>query len=116
VVSAWSPDGSRILGSGNGSGPIVTYDITARRYTELTTRAGANDAYWLGGTEAVVYRAGRDKVLLFDAKTGQTRELLSVSPDVVTSLALSRDGRQLFVTRAANEADIWLATLKAPAR
>jgi eukaryotic-like serine/threonine-protein kinase len=111
MVHAWSSDGSRILGSGNGAGHIAVYDVARRTYTELTSEPGASDAYWLGDTNRVVYRAGRDRVMLFDPRTG-TRQLLSVAPEVILSLAVSRDGRQIFVTRAANEADIWLATLQ----
>jgi len=111
VVHAWSADGRRILGSGNGTGPVVVYDVAERRYTELTTQPGANDAFWSGESGQVVFRAGGSKVMFFDPKTRQTRELFSVEPEVMSDLSLSRDGRQMFVTRRANESDIWLATL-----
>jgi hypothetical protein len=40
------------------------------------------------------------------------RPVLSVAPDVIRTFAISHDGRQLFISRGANEADIWMATIK----
>ena len=51
-------------------------------------------------------------LFLVDVESKVSREVLSVAPDGINNARLSRDGRQLFIVRGANEADVWLSTLE----
>ena len=49
---------------------------------------------------------------LLDSQTGKTRPVLSVAPDQIDLVSLSRDERSLYLTRVSAEADIWMLTLQ----
>ena len=51
-------------------------------------------------------------LMLLDLATKTPREILSTAPDVIRYIAVSRDGRHIFIARGADEADIWMAQLK----
>ncbi|MHC4448449.1 MAG: hypothetical protein ACYSXF_11945 [Planctomycetota bacterium] len=46
-----------------------------------------------------------------DIDAGEVREILSVLPDWISSLSISRDNRTFFLSRGSSESDIWLMTL-----
>ena len=47
-----------------------------------------------------------------DTLSGKTAEILSVAPDNIAEVAISRDGRRIWFARGTTEGDIWMATLK----
>jgi hypothetical protein len=54
----------------------------------------------------------REKLLLVDAASGVSKEILSVAPDNVSDVAVSRDGRRIWFPCTSTAGDIWMATLK----
>jgi eukaryotic-like serine/threonine-protein kinase len=104
---SWSPDGRRLAGWGPEG--IATYDHQTRTY-EMLTRDRGFLPMWLG-SHRLLYPLG-SSLMLLDLSTKSPREILSVAPDVIRNLAVSRDGRQLFINRGANEGDIWMAQIK----
>ena len=50
--------------------------------------------------------------MLLDLSTKKPREILSVAPDVIRYIAVSRDGRRVFIARGTDEGDIWMAQMK----
>ena len=51
-------------------------------------------------------------ITLFTDLCEKTREILSVAPDFIRDFHFSRDREWLFLARGAQEADLWLATMK----
>jgi hypothetical protein len=54
----------------------------------------------------------RGKLFVLDSVSKGVREVLSVAPDDFDSVALSRDNRTIYFTRARHQGDISLMTLK----
>ena len=65
---------------------------------------------WVADTDQLLVRT-RQEIILIDTQTRQPRELLSVKPQRLRSLVPTRDGRTIYFTLEATEADIWLFTL-----
>jgi Tol biopolymer transport system component len=104
---SWSPDGRRLAGwSPEG---IATYDLDLRRY-EVLTRDRAIFPQWIGSNRLIYPRGS--SLMILDLATNRPREILSTAPDVIRNIAVSRDGRLIFIARGADEADIWMAQLK----
>jgi eukaryotic-like serine/threonine-protein kinase len=105
--NSWSPDGRRLAGwSPRG---IATYDWTSRTY-EVLTHDRPTYASWLG-SDRIVYFVGT-RLMLVDLATKTPREVLSTAPDVIRYVVVGRDGRQIYISRGPNEADIWMATIR----
>jgi hypothetical protein len=49
---------------------------------------------------------------VLDSLSKSSRELLSVAPDDFDSVAVTRDNRAIYFTRAVQQGNIWLMTLK----
>jgi hypothetical protein len=54
----------------------------------------------------------RGKLFVLDSVSKAKREILSIAPDTVESVALSADNRTIYFTRQAHQGDIWLMTLR----
>lgn len=114
---SWSPDGKQLLGSGgpDGQDAIFVYTFASRRFTRLAD-AGTPWA-WLNDGRRLLYTDHR-KLFVLDSVSKASRELLSVAPDDFdvnsggSSVALSRDNRAIYFTRATQQGDIWVMTLK----
>jgi Tol biopolymer transport system component len=106
----WSPNGRRLAGvvSSTGGG-IVVYSFESQRYERITDHGGP--PVWLPDGRRLLYPSDF-KLFLVDVESKVSREVLSVAPDGIHNARLSRDGRQLFIVRGANEADVWLSTLE----
>jgi Tol biopolymer transport system component len=110
---SWSPNG-RLLG-GTADGAVVTFDLTTRRYEQLTPprfQPAGSPSEWLPDSRhLVVGSAATDSLLILDIATRRTRELLSTKPDVIRGFSVSPDGKRLYVTSGPEEGDIWIATV-----
>ena len=107
--TSWSPDGRRLAGWSREG--IATYDLTGRRTYEVLTHDRALLPQWVGSE--IQWRIRADSsLMLLDLATKTPREILSTAPDVIRYIAVSRDGRHIFIARGAEEADIWMAQLK----
>jgi TolB protein len=107
----WSPDGKQLLGDTGPEGHdgIFTYSFASKRFTRLSDVG--EPWTWLNDSRRVLYTYHR-KLFVLDSVSKKARELLSVAPDDFDSVALSPDNRTIYFTRATQQGDIWLMTLK----
>jgi Tol biopolymer transport system component len=108
---AWSPDGKQLLGATgvHDKDGIFAYALASKRFTRLTDVG--TPWTWLNDGRRLLYTE-RGRLLVLDSVSKGSRELLSVTPDVFDSVALSPDRRTIYFTRATQQGDIWLMTLK----
>jgi Tol biopolymer transport system component len=109
---SWSPDGQWIAGigrAGPGSpGEIVIYSPESRHYRRL--RQSGVSPIWLPDSRRLLFITS-GVLHLIDIESEKTQEVLSLLPYHVGFPEISSDGRSLYFTRLAREADIWLLTL-----
>jgi hypothetical protein len=111
LANSWSPDGQRLAGRvahETGRRQIAVFSLVSSEYN-LFPVAG-DSPVWLKDNRRLLFWGG-GKILLLDAMTGRFREVLSLQPDAIQWFGLSSDSRTVFVTRARQEADIWMVTL-----
>jgi serine/threonine protein kinase len=108
---SWSPDGKQILGPGGDldQDGIFTYEFATKRFTRLSNVG--RPWSWLSDSRRLLYTL-HGKLFVLDSVSKKSRELLSVAPDRFDSVALSPDNRTIYITRATQQGDIWLMTLK----
>jgi Tol biopolymer transport system component len=108
---SWSPDGRQLLGVGGTQEheEVFTYTFASKRFTRLSD-AGKPWA-WLNDGRRLLY-THHGKLFVLDSVSKSSRELLSVAPDDFDGVALSRDNRTLYFSRATRQGDVWLMTLK----
>jgi len=107
----WSPDGKQLLGVAGAADQdgIFTYAFASRQFTRLSDVG--TPWCWLNDGRRLLYTYHR-KLFVLDSVSKKSRELLSVAPDDFNSVALSPDNRTIYFTRATQQGDIWLMTLK----
>ena len=94
---------------------IFVYTFASRRFTRLSDVG--TPWTWLNDGRRLLYTDHR-KLFVLDSVSKVSRELLAVAPDDFdtqsggSSVALSRDNRAIYFTRATQQGDIWLMTLK----
>jgi Tol biopolymer transport system component len=104
----WSPDGKRLLGEVLPGG-VFTYSFASGQFTRLT---GIGEAWtWLKDSRRALF-THRDRLFIVDTVSKTTQEVLSVTPDIFDSVALSPDNRTLYFTRETQQGDVWLLTFK----
>ncbi len=110
--SAWSGDGRQLLGGGGSDAQdeqIFVYSLDSKKFTRLSD---AGDPWtWLNDGRRLLYTYQR-KLFVLDSVSKSARELLSVAPDDFDSVAMSHDNRTVYFTRAVQQGNIWLMTLK----
>jgi eukaryotic-like serine/threonine-protein kinase len=104
----WSPDGTRLLGD-TLPGGLLTYSFASGQFTRLTDIGEAWT--WLNDSRRALF-THRGRLFIVDTVSKASHELLSVAPDEFDSVALSRDNRTLYFTRAKVQGDVWLMTFK----
>ncbi len=111
VEKSWSPDGKQLLGDGGSQGQenIFTYTFASRQYQRLSD-VGISWT-WLNDSRRLLYTL-HGTLFVLDSVSKESRELLSVAPDDFDSVAISRDNRTVYFTRAVQQGNIWLMTLK----
>jgi Tol biopolymer transport system component/predicted Ser/Thr protein kinase len=113
----WSPDGSRIAGyidrPAGGFGGIVVYNLETRDYENLTDR-GLRPRWLADGRHLLYYKVNSRTIFILDAQTRRVREVpLRLDGTFQPwNVAVSKDGRTLFVTETQQEADLWLLDLQ----
>jgi Tol biopolymer transport system component len=114
--SSWSPDGERLAGwvdDEAGNYQIAVFSLVSREYRVFP---GPGDtAVWLSDNRRLLFGDG-EKILLLDAEIGRSHEILSLEPDRIVGVDLSRDERTIYFVRERSEADIWMVTLNEPPR
>ena len=69
-------------------------------------------AMWLKDSASLLFFWEDKLFLAHPADPRPPRQLLSVAPDEIAVVTISRDNRTVVFGRRVTEADIWLATLK----
>jgi hypothetical protein len=103
---AWSPDGSQIAGT--GSGAVWLYRRDTRTFDRLTP---GDHPTWLSGGRRLIF-AYEGRLILLDVPSRFTREILSIADLYLDNPIVTADDRQLYFSRNAPEANLWLATLR----
>ena len=108
-LTAWSPDGKRLLGSlrtATAFEPgIVLYSLETKKY-ERVTNSGSPIAWFPDGRRVLC----RDKnsLVTVDVDTKKTQPVLDKLGIGAEGLALASDGRSLVVVRFDVQTDIWM--------
>jgi Tol biopolymer transport system component len=113
LANSWSPDGRQVAGrrrsaSQNLAG-ILGYSFDTKQY-ELLSDFGDYPA-WLNDNHRLLFM-NQSKVYVLDTQLKKAREVLSVAPQRLQSLGVSRDNRVIYYSLSITEADIWLMTLE----
>jgi hypothetical protein len=112
-ATAWSPDGTRIAGDvlGKGTGGIAIYDVAARRFRTVT-QSGIGGV-WLPDGRRILYRTLDPRTLdIVDVETGVSRRVIELSREVIGTVDVSADGRELVAVIVNRQSDIVLARLR----
>ncbi len=105
----WSPDGSMLAGE-DSSGPFV-FNPQSTECVGLVGFSGTTA--FMPDNRRLIVADSRGTVMLVDAATSAPANVISVAPDRLAGMSLSRDGRQLFILRVAEHKEIFLATIRA---
>ncbi|HEX4964995.1 MAG TPA: protein kinase [Thermoanaerobaculia bacterium] len=112
---AWSPDGQYLAGTleqadESGVPGIVVYSLAANRYDRLTDTG--TQPVWLHDSRTLLYlQEGK----VFRVRLGEPAPRLLVAPpesSAFKSLAVAPDDRTLYIVRATDEGDIYMATFQ----
>ena len=110
IAQSWSPDGTKLAGqigfSDRGGDGIVLYTFATRAYERLTD-FGEGPAWFDDSRRLLFVSKGREFWVL-DTRTKRKDRIYSTTWDVLGWPRLTRDGRSVFYSRRATEADIWL--------
>jgi Tol biopolymer transport system component len=102
-VTDWSPDG-RWLAGYRDRGGIVVYSFDSQQIALLTETGDM--PFWLPDSRRMLFHDGAAMAIL-DRETRQARAVRPATID--RPLALSRDGRRVYVARSQTRSDIWTA-------
>jgi Tol biopolymer transport system component len=112
-VWSWSPDGRRLAGIQQREGVLSTglflYSLESRQYEQLTD--SGSRPVWLSDSRRLL-ASFDNKLSVVDSQSKKVHDVLSVAPNVMGGLALSRDNRLIYFSLRTTEADIWLMTLE----
>ncbi len=110
MAYSWSFDGKKLIGYGRDvekpESYLMTFDFTTNKY-EVVSDFGTR-ALWLADNKRAIFYHN-DKIYLLDTETKRRKELLSVSPNRIQSISLSKDNRSIYYSVQKSESDIWLA-------
>ena len=105
--TGWSPDGRRLAGFQEVSGGVWVHAIDAQTYEQIS--GFGSYPHWLADSSRLIFTA-YGVIWLTNVDSGETKELLNLSPDGVTEpKTLVSDGnRTIYFVRVENRADIYL--------
>ncbi len=114
-VWSWSPDdnwlaGHRTLEANGKYKGLVLYSLRTKTYQNLP-EFGMGSAYpvWLQDSRRLLFVDDSGRIFLIDRESGKITDLLSVKPNIVSSLGqLSHDNKTIVYSAEQREADIWL--------
>jgi serine/threonine protein kinase/WD40 repeat protein len=112
-VWSWSPDGNWLAGhrsrvKGNFQG-LVLFSLLTKTYHNLTD--SGTFPVWLKDSRRLLFVDEFGNIASIDRESRKITKVLSVKPNVVSSLGqLSTDNKALVYSAEQREADIWLIT------
>jgi Tol biopolymer transport system component len=117
---AWTPDSQRLLGlasrNAEDSKPQgITYTLVSKSYERLPISGAVRNlriAPLRDGHHILVSTEDRHGIDLVDTVSAESRGLFPGRPRFSQTWAISPDEKFLYVNRATEQADIWLATLE----
>jgi Tol biopolymer transport system component len=112
-ATSWSPDGTRIAGDvlGAGTGGVALYDVAARSFKSITK--SDMGGVWLPDGRRLLYRNLDPRTLdVVDIETGVSRRVFELPREVIGTVDVSSDGRELVAVIVNRQADIVLAKLR----
>jgi serine/threonine protein kinase/Tol biopolymer transport system component len=106
AATAWSPDGSRILGRATNSDARYVYSTEDGSYQKI---GGVGyGGFWLADGRTLLTE-DEDKLWLTDIETGSRKQLDGVPEGIdVDYWELSVDNRWIYVLEEKSESDIWM--------
>lgn len=116
LARSWSPDGEWLAGERRlgiaPTGDLVLFSLALGEYVPMIeTNQDHVFPAWLSDSRRVLFGAG-GKIVMIDRESLETKEVLSVQPDRIMQVQISRDDRTIYFVRQTVEADIWLLTLE----
>ena len=115
--SSWAPDDRFLAGTLYREGSVAgigTYSMADARHTRLAAPEGASRPQVLADGRHLL-AAAPDRLVLLDTRGEPARNLAAAQPGHrFTYVTLSANRRWLSVFDAADESDIWLATIDTP--
>jgi hypothetical protein len=120
IPIAWTPDSQRLLGlasrNAEDSKPQgITYTLVSKSYERLPISGAVRNlriAPLRDGHHILVSTEDRHGIDLVDTVSAESRGLFPGRPRFSQTWAISPDEKFLYVNRATEQADIWLATLE----
>jgi Tol biopolymer transport system component len=88
---------------------LIRYQLSTARAERLGAK-GTSPA-WLPGQKRFLFARG-GRLMHYDLATKGERELLSVFPNDIWNLHVTRDGRRVYFTSTVREGDIWLGRFR----
>jgi len=111
VVTAWSPDGTRLAGHCRGGG-IAIYSFAARRYDQLTD-IGQSPRWFHDGRRLLFKIHSPPKLVVLDLTSRKTSSVPSPDfLDVISDAQLTRDDSRVYFVRSRVPSSIWTAEMK----
>jgi eukaryotic-like serine/threonine-protein kinase len=113
MMTSSSPDAEKLAGymvsGGTGEAGIFVYSFETRRYEKMSDFGVF--PVWLEDSRRLLFYQ-KDKIHLLDSQTKKSEEILSVAPNRVQRVTVSKDNRTVFYSLQKTEADIWLGSLE----
>jgi serine/threonine protein kinase len=110
MAFSWSFDSKKLIGYGRDTEKpqsyLMSFDFVTNKY-ETVSDFGTR-ALWLSDNKRAVFYHG-DKIYLLDTLTKRRKELLSVAPNRIQSISISKDNRSIYYSLQKSESDIWMA-------
>jgi Tol biopolymer transport system component len=88
---------------------VFEYSFATRQYKKLAD-FGVRPL-WLADSRRLLFY-DKDKIYLLDSQTKRIKEIMSVAPNRIQSIAVSKDNRTIYYSLQRTEADIWLGTFE----
>jgi Tol biopolymer transport system component len=113
MAYSWSPDGRKLAGMLRGAesltSDIVSYSFASQQFERLVNFGERPN--WLSDSRRLLF-SHDDKIYLLVSQSKKFQQILSVAPNRLQAVALSRDYRLIYFSLTSTDADVWLMTLK----
>jgi serine/threonine protein kinase len=110
VAWDWSPDGSKLAGTFDGTqSGTGYYSLAERKYERLADVEGY--PMWLSDSRRFIF-SGEGKAYILDTVTKRVRVVFDMGQQQIRSVGIAKDDRLLYFSVYESESDIWLLDLQ----